>query len=71
MTIHEMYGRLAEQQAATEAARLYLHDLVAKLVSRQVRLDQVEPVDGEGGGFRVMPALPEEEAVTGTDPPDG
>ena len=57
-----MYGRMAEQQAQTEANRFFLHNLVVSLLTGTVKIEQVEPL--EGGGFKVNP-LPEEEESDG------
>ena len=62
MNIYEMYGRLAEQQQGTEAARLFLTGLVLRLRAREIEPEQVVLL--EGGGFRVDPkpdTEPEEE----------
>jgi len=59
MSIHEMYGLLAEQQEATEAARKFLHGLVGGLRLGVIKPAQVELT--EDGGFKVNP-LPEEES---------
>lgn len=58
MSIHELYGRLAERQEATELNRRFLYDLVLKLKSGEVKPDQLEEL--EGNGFKVNP-LPEPE----------
>lgn len=62
MSIHELYGRLAEQLERTEANRKFLYELVLQLQSGAVKLEQVEII--EGGGFKVNP-LPEEEVSDG------
>ena len=51
MSIHELYGRLAEQQAATEVNRRFLYDLVLKLKSGEVTLDQIAELPD--GGFEL------------------
>ena len=59
MSIYEMYGQLAEQQEATEAARKFLHGLVGGLRLGVIKPAQVELT--EDGGFKVN-SLPEEES---------
>ena len=57
-----MYGKLAEQQTATEANRKFLFNLVLQLMSGQVKLEQVVPIPD--GGFRVNPPPEEEDDAT-------
>jgi len=57
MSIHEMYGRLAEQQAVTEANRHFLHGLVDQLRLGAIKPEQLELL--EGGGFKVNPLAEE------------
>lgn len=54
-----MYGRLAEQHDATESSRKFLYDLVLKLKSGEVKIEQVEELPDTG--FKVNPISDEEE----------
>jgi len=62
---------LAEQLAASEAARVFLYGLVLDLRSGRVKPEQVEEL--AGGGFKLN-ALPEQEDATqasaDSQPPD-
>lgn len=57
MGIHELYGRLAEQHDATEASRQFLYELVLKLTSGAVKIEQVEELPSKG--FKVNPVSSE------------
>jgi hypothetical protein len=54
-----MYGRLAEQLDATEANRKFLYDLLKKLISGEVKVEEVEELPDTG--FKVNPAPSGEE----------
>ena len=51
--IYEMFGRLSEVHAQTEANRQFLHELVSGLQSGRIDPQQIEPLPD--GGFRVKP----------------
>ena len=53
LSIHEMYGRLAEQFDATEANRKFLYDLLKDLISGKTKVEQLEELPNTG--FKVNP----------------